>query len=49
MSRKGDLVYFGQMLDTVRRIEQKTAGLTRGQFDTDEDLRVIVGCKCCVD
>ena len=40
MSRKGDVLYLGHMFDTVRKIQQKTASVTRPQFDADENLRL---------
>ena len=38
MSRKDDVLYLGHMFDTVRKIQQKTASVTRPQFDADENL-----------
>lgn len=40
MSRKDDLLYLGQMSDTVRKIQGKLTGVARGQFDSDENLRL---------
>ena len=40
MSRKGDLLYFGQMFDTARKIRGKTGGLARERFNQDENIRL---------
>jgi len=38
--QKDDLVYAGHMLDVARSIAAKTAGKTRAEYDTDENLRL---------
>jgi len=38
--RKDDLVYVGHMLDTARKVARKVRGLSRQQFDDDENLRL---------
>lgn len=38
--QKDDLVYAGHMLDTARKIREKSQGLTREAFDRDENLRL---------
>ena len=40
MPRKGDLLYFGHMFETSRKIGEKIAGLSRESFDRDENLRL---------
>lgn len=40
MPPKDDLVYFGHMFDTARKIVGKAEGLTRARFDADENLRL---------
>jgi len=37
---KDDLVYIGHMLDTARKMVEKVQGLSRKQFDRDENLRL---------
>lgn len=37
---KDDLVYVGHMIDLARKVASKTQGLTRMQYDGDENLRV---------
>ena len=37
---KIDLVYAGHMLDTARKVTDKVQGLSRQQFDQDENLRL---------
>ncbi|MDY6913747.1 MAG: DUF86 domain-containing protein [Planctomycetota bacterium] len=37
---KDDLVYVGHMLDMARKAISKVEGITREQFDADEDLRL---------
>ena len=37
---KDDLVYVGHMLDTARRVRDKTRNVTRAQYDQDENLRL---------
>jgi uncharacterized protein with HEPN domain len=38
--QKDDLVYLGHMLDTVRQITDKVEGISRSDFDADENLRL---------
>lgn len=40
MSQKDDMVYFGHMLDTARKVAERTRGLTRERFNANEDLRL---------
>lgn len=40
MSPKDDLVYFGHMFDTARKVVGKVTGLTRERFEQDENLRL---------
>jgi uncharacterized protein with HEPN domain len=35
-----DQVYVGHMLDLALKAEQKTTGLTRSEYDRDEDLQI---------
>ncbi|MBI3361608.1 MAG: DUF86 domain-containing protein [Chloroflexi bacterium] len=37
-----DLLYFGHMLDMARKVVAKTKGITRADYDNDEDLRLAV-------
>lgn len=37
---KDDLVYIGHMLDTAQQVIQKVKGVSRRQFDNDENLRL---------
>ena len=37
---KDDLVYVGHMLDTARLAVAKVEGITRAEFDADENLRL---------
>ena len=37
---KDDMVYVGHMLDTARKILEKTQRVTRSQYDADENLRI---------
>src|SRR4051812_49278109 len=39
---KGDLLYLGHMLDVSLQAVEKVAGLTREDFDEDENLRLAV-------
>lgn len=39
---EGDRVYVGHMLDTARRATAKVAGISRTDFDADENLRLAV-------
>lgn len=39
---KGDLLYLGHMLDVSLQVVEKVAGLTREDFDDDENLRLAV-------
>ena len=39
---KGDLLYLGHMLDTARQILAKVSGISRNEFDRDENLRFTV-------
>src|SRR5438270_1492957 len=36
----GDEVYLGHMIDLVRKVVAKTEGITRDEFDCDENLRL---------
>jgi uncharacterized protein with HEPN domain len=38
--QKDDSVYVGHMLDTARKATEKIRGLTRAEYDADEDLRM---------
>jgi uncharacterized protein with HEPN domain len=38
--QKDDLVYVGHMLDTVQQISGKVKGISRSEFDADENLRL---------
>jgi uncharacterized protein with HEPN domain len=37
---KGDDLYLGHMLDMARKACEKTQGLARAEYDTDENLRL---------
>jgi uncharacterized protein with HEPN domain len=37
---KDDLVYAGHMLDLARKAVAKTRGISRREYDSDEDLRL---------
>src|SRR5208283_1021609 len=37
---KDDLVYVGHMLDMARKAQGKTQGISRRQYDADENLRI---------
>jgi uncharacterized protein with HEPN domain len=37
---KDDLVYAGHMLDLARKAVAKTRGVSRGEYNSDEDLRL---------
>lgn len=37
---KDDQIYIGHMLDTARKIRDKTQGVSHEQYDTDENLRL---------
>lgn len=39
---KDDLVYVGHMLDTCRKALARVEGITRQEFDADEDLQIIL-------
>jgi uncharacterized protein with HEPN domain len=39
-SQRDDEVYVGHMLDLSRKVSAKVAGLTRDEFDRDENLRL---------
>ena len=39
--KKDDGVYLGHMLDTARKIVRKQSGLTRGQYESDENLQMV--------
>ncbi len=39
---KDNLVYVGHMLDTARCIADKVFGMSRAEFDADENLRLAV-------
>jgi uncharacterized protein with HEPN domain len=38
--QKDDLVYVGHMIDTVQQILGKVEGISRSDFDADENLRL---------
>lgn len=40
MSQKNDLVYIGHMIDTAHKAIGFVAGLSRDEFDNDEQLRL---------
>jgi len=40
MSKRSDLVPLGDMYDTARRVAAKVQGITRANFDADENLRL---------
>ncbi len=40
--QKDDLVYVGHMLDTAMSAVRKVSGCARGDFDTDENLRLAI-------
>ncbi|MHC5054755.1 MAG: HepT-like ribonuclease domain-containing protein [Planctomycetota bacterium] len=40
--QRDDLVYVGHMLDMARKVLGKVAGLSREDFDGDENLRIAV-------
>jgi uncharacterized protein with HEPN domain len=42
MSRRGDLLYFGHMLDAAKGIQARVVGRTRAEFDASEDLQIIL-------
>jgi uncharacterized protein with HEPN domain len=37
-----DSVYVGHMLDLARKAAQKAAGTSKGEYDRDEDLQIIL-------
>jgi len=37
-----DGVYFGHMLDMARKAASKVSGVTRSEYDADEDLRTVL-------
>ena len=39
---KDDLIYIGHMLDTCRKALSRTEGKTRAQFDSNEDLQIVL-------
>lgn len=43
MTKRNELVYLGAVLDAARRAQNKVAGVTREQFDTDDTLQLNVG------
>jgi uncharacterized protein with HEPN domain len=43
MSKRSELLYLGDMLDYAKRARAKLAGISREQFETNEDLKIIVG------
>ncbi|HEX6087835.1 MAG TPA: HepT-like ribonuclease domain-containing protein [Thermoanaerobaculia bacterium] len=43
MSKRSEILYLGDMLDYARRARTKIAGVTREQFEANEDLQIIVG------
>jgi uncharacterized protein with HEPN domain len=40
--QKDDLVYVGHMVETARSVIAKTSGMSRSDFDSDENLRLAV-------
>ncbi len=38
---KDDQVYLGHMLDTARKIVTKASGITRNQYESNEDLHMV--------
>ena len=42
MSKRSDELYLGDMLDHSHRAHAKVAGVSREQFEADEDLRIVV-------
>jgi len=40
--QRDDAVYLGHMLDTARKAVAKVEGKTRGEYDADEDLRIVI-------
>lgn len=40
MTQHDDLLYLGHMLDTAKRAVAKVKGVTRNEFDADENLRL---------
>ncbi|HVE71930.1 MAG TPA: DUF86 domain-containing protein [Thermoanaerobaculia bacterium] len=42
MSKHSDVLYLGHMLDYARRAHAKAAGMARMQFESDEDLQIIL-------
>jgi|GEM_PF-6663072 len=41
--QKHDTVYLGHMLDMARKIAVRVAGVSREDYDADEDLRFTAG------
>ena len=37
---KGDLLYLGHMLDMAKKAVEKTKGINREAYDSDENLRL---------
>src|SRR5258706_16395334 len=42
MSKRFDIVPLGDMLDYGRRVHEKTSGISRADFDADENLQLAV-------
>lgn len=42
MSKKGDLLYLGHMLDAARRAHTRAAAVTREEFEANEDLQIVL-------
>lgn len=40
--QKDDTVYLGHMLDMARKISVRVAGLSRADYDANEDLRFVI-------
>jgi len=40
--QKDDIVYLGHMLDMARKISVRVAGVSRADYDSDEDLRFVI-------
>lgn len=43
MSKRSEILYLGDMLGYARRVRAKLAGVTRAEFQANEDLQIIVG------
>lgn len=43
MSKRSETLYLGDMLDYAKRAQARIAGVSREQFETNEDLQIIIG------